>query len=164
MSFAFRKPYRETGPEHRQLTFGVRVLAVFCCVCVMLAAFLVFEVGLFRFSCILCDVPRPGVMKSVGIVLLLLIVPAITDGFQTAVLIEVYRSTDYPLWEAGVVDFLLALPVHMVICSALHARTMRIRVREGLAVWFVEKIVKLAMLSAIAGVVALLVLAREAAN
>ena len=138
---------------------GAQVLGIFCCLGFVLFAVLAFEVAVFRVSCTLCKVPRPGLVRTAGLVLLMLGVPAAVDGAFGGVLIEVYRATNYPLWEAGLVQFFLALPVHMAICSAIHAKVARIRVGQGLAVWLVEKLLKLALLVAVVGVIALLVLA-----
>jgi hypothetical protein len=141
---------------------GAQVLGVLCCLGLVLFAVLAFEVAVFRVSCALCKVPRPGFAKTAGLVLLLLGVPAVVDAVFGGVLVEVYRATNYPLWEAGLVQFFLALPVHMAICSSIHAKTVGIRVGQGLAVWLVEKLLKLALLLAVVGVIALLVLAGPA--
>jgi hypothetical protein len=138
---------------------GAQVLGILCCLGFVLFLALGFEVAIFRIACKLCKVPQPGLLRTVGIVFLLLVVPAFVDGVFGGVLIEVYRATDYPLWEAGLVQFFLALPVHMAICSAIHAKTVGIKVGQGIAVWLVEKLLKLSLLVAVAGIIALLVLA-----
>ncbi len=51
-----------------------------------------------------------------------------------------------------------SLPVHMAICSVIHAKVVQIRIAEGVAVWLVEKLIKLTLLTALAGMVALLLL------
>ncbi|MGL6096018.1 MAG: hypothetical protein ACRC7O_09515 [Fimbriiglobus sp.] len=135
---------------------------VFLCAGVMLLAYLAFEVGLFRLSCLVCGVPRPGAAKSVGVVLGLLLAPILTDGIQTAIVVEVYQFAGYPLWEAGVVNFVLALPVHLLLCSALHARMMGLTFRECLPVWFVEKSIKFGLLLIALGVAAVFVFAGAA--
>jgi hypothetical protein len=138
---------------------GAQVFGVLCCLGFVLFVFLGFEVAVFRISCALCKVPQPGIVRTVGIVFLLLVVPAFVDGVFGGILIEAYEATEYPLWEAGLVQFFLALPVHMAICSAIHARTVGIRVGQGIAVWLVEKLLKLSLLVAIVGIVTVLVLA-----
>jgi hypothetical protein len=49
----------------------------------------------------------------------------------------------------------------MTICSAIHAKMTRIQLGQGIAVWLVEKLMKLILLAAIVGVVALLILAGQ---
>ncbi|HET6574704.1 MAG TPA: hypothetical protein VFG68_13945 [Fimbriiglobus sp.] len=138
---------------------GAQALGILCCLGFVLFVFVGFEVAVFRISCSLCQVPQPGVARTFGLVFLMLVVPAVVDGIFGGVLIEVYKASEYPLWEAGLVQFFLALPVHMAICSAIHARTVGIRVGQGISVWLVEKLLKLALLLAIVGVIAVLVLA-----
>ena len=89
---------------------GAQVFGVLCCLGFVLFVFLGFEVAVFRISCALCKVPQPGVARTFGIVFLLLVIPAVVDGVFGGVLIEVYKATEYPLWEAGLVQFFLALP------------------------------------------------------
>jgi hypothetical protein len=136
-----------------------QALGILCCLGFALFLFLGFEVAVFRISCALCKVPQPGVARTFGIVFLLLAVPAVVDGIFGGILIEVYKATEYPLWEAGLVQFFLALPVHMAICSAIHAKTVGIHVGQGVAVWMVEKLLKLALLVAVVGIITVLVLA-----
>jgi hypothetical protein len=138
---------------------GAQVFGVLCCLGFVLFVFLGFEVAVFRIACALCKVPQPTVARTFGIVFLLLVVPAFVDGVFGGVLIEVYKATEYPLWEAGLVQFFLALPIHMAICSLIHAKTVGVRVGQGVAVWLVEKLLKLALLVAVAGIITLLVLA-----
>lgn len=129
------------------------------CVGVILLVALGFEIMVFRVACALADVPRPSVPRTVGLVLVLLAVPAIVDALTTAGLIEIYRATRYPLWEVAVVEFFLALPIHMVICSAIHARMMGVPMRDGLAVWLVEKLVKFGLFLPVGGLAVLVLLA-----
>lgn len=138
---------------------GAQVFGVLCCLGFVLFVFLGFEVAVFRIACALCKVPQPTVARTFGIVFLLLVVPAVVDGVFGGVLIEVYKATEYPLWEAGLVQFFLALPVHMAICSLIHAKTVGVRVGQGVAVWLVEKLLKLALLVAVVGIITVLVLA-----
>ena len=137
---------------------GALLIFLFC-ILFFLGAMFVFEVVLFRVACALCRVPQPGAIRTVGLVTLLLALPIFADTALGAVLYEAYLAGDYPLWEAGVIEFILALPVHMVLCSAIHSWMMSIRVREGLSVWFVEKMIKLTILAAVVGTFAVLVLA-----
>ena len=126
------------------------------CLGMVLLTVVGFEVFVFRLSCLVCGVPQPGLFRSFGTVGVLLFVPAVVDAVFGAGLAEAYRAGGYPLWEAGLVQFFLALPAHMVICSAIHARLMNLTVGEGLAVWFVDKLLKAVVLLTLVGGVALL--------
>jgi hypothetical protein len=136
-----------------------QVVAVLLCLGTVLFAVLAFEVGAFRLACRLAGVPQPGALRTVGIVLTLLVVPTVADAILAAGLAEVYVAGGYPLWEAGIVEVFVALPVHMAICAAIHARMMNLRLGEGLSVWFVEKALKLGLLLAAVGLVAAFALA-----
>ena len=129
-----------------------QVFGVLCCLGTLLAAVVAFEVGVFRLACGLCRVPLPPHGRTLGLVLTLLIVPAVVDAVFSGLLYEVYTAAAAPLWEAGAVQFFLALPAHMVICSALHSRFMRLPLGDGLAVWLVEKLLKFALLL-VAGII-----------
>ena len=139
-----------------------QVIGFLCCLGVLLGLVLAFEVGVFRLACGLCRVPLPSAGRTVGLVLLLLAVPAVVDGAFGSVLYEVYVRTNYPLWEAGVVQFFLALPAHMAICSFLHCKVMQLPLGRGLAVWLVEKLLKLGLLVLVGGVVGFVVLVAQA--
>ena len=136
------------------------VIFVLCCVAVAAAAVLAFEVAVFRIACGLCRVPRPGPVRTVGLVLALLAVLTVVDAVASAVLYEAYTAAGYPLWEAGLVDFLLSLPIHMVICSTLHAQFLRVPFGQGLAVWLVERLIKFALVAAVVAVVVVWLLLR----
>ena len=63
---------------------------------------------------------------------------------------------------AGFVAFFLGLPVHMAVCSSIHAKMLRRPLSEGISVWLVEKSIKLGLISIGLGIVALLILASKA--
>lgn len=136
--------------------------AIFVLLCLGMTVFLIlaFEVSVFLVACAACRVPRPGVLRTVGLALILVVVPTVVDAVFSGALFEIYRATNYPLWEAGLVGFFISLPVHMAICSVIHAKVVQIRVTEGVAVWLIEKLIKLTLLAAVAGVVALFLLAK----
>ncbi len=122
-----------------------QVFGVVCCLGTLAAMLVAFEVGVFRLACGLCRVPMPPHGRTLTLVLTLLVVPALVDAAFSGLLYEVYTAVGSPLWEAGIVQFFLALPAHMAICSFLHARFMRLPLGDGLAVWLVEKLLKLGL-------------------
>jgi hypothetical protein len=138
-----------------------QAIALLCCVGFVLSVVLAFEVAVFRLACAVCKVPQPGVIRTAGVVVVLLVVPAVVDAVVGGALYEVYKASEYPLWEAGLVQFFIALPVHMTICSAIHAKMVKIHMGQGISVWLVEKLMKLILLAAVVGVVALLILAGQ---
>lgn len=133
------------------------------CVALFLFVIVAFEVAAFLIACRLSDVPSPGLMRGSGIVLILLVVPGIFDAIFGTILFEVYKVRNYPLWEAGLCQFFLAMPLHMGICAFLHAKMMNLQFGQGLSVWLVEKLLKLGVAMVLAGVLAVFYLAGKAA-
>ena len=138
------------------------ILLYLVCGAFVFLAYFVFEVLLFRYSCRLAKVPRPGVLRSVAIVVVVLFAVSLAEGALGGLVREAYVFGGYPLWEAGFVAFFLGLPVHMAVCSALHAKMLGRPLSEGLSVWLVEKSIKLGLISIGAGIFALLILANKA--
>ena len=136
----------------------IALLLALACLGVALVLFLVFEIAIFRLACGLSGVPRPATGHSFLVVGILLIAPGIIDGFGYAILHAIYRASRYPLWEADVVQFFLAVPFHMAICSFIHSKLMRVPVGDALGVWFVEKLLKLGVISLAAGLVGIALL------
>ena len=136
---------------------------LFAMLCLAMILFLVvsFEVATFLMACKLSDVPSPGLMRGFGIVMVLLVIPGIFDAIFGSVLFEIYKAADYPLWEAGLCQFFLALPMHMGLCAVIHAKMMGLKLGQGLTVWLVEKVLKLGVAAVIAGVVAMFFLAGQ---
>ena len=141
---------------------GGQVFATLLCFAGVIFVLLGFEITVFRIACLACRVPQPGFFRSIGMVMVLLVVPAVVDGIVGSVLFELYKASNYPLWEAGLVQFFLALPIHMAICSTIHAKMMSLRLGQGIEVWFVEKVMKFTLLLLIVGAVALVFFLKQA--
>ena len=141
---------------------GPQLLLFLACGAFVFLAYFVFEVLLFRYSCRLAKVPRPGFLRSVAIVVVVLFAVSLAEGALGGLVREAYVFGGYPLWEAGFVAFFLGLPVHMAVCSALHAKMLGRPLSEGLSVWLVEKSIKLGLISIGAGIFALLILVNKA--
>ena len=134
------------------------VLIVACGLFVVLAYF-AFEVMLFRLSCALARLPRPSVPRSVGIVFAVAFAVSVAEGLLGVGVTRAYQAGGYPLWEAGLVGFLLGLPLHMLVCAYIHSRMTGIRLDDGIAVWKIEKSIKFGVLlvgGAVVGIVFLL--------
>jgi len=128
-----------------------------CCLGFILIVVLAFEVLIFRAACSLCHVHQPGFLRTIGLVVTILTVLTGVNAVLSGVLYEVYTATNYPLWEAFLVDFFLALPIHMGICTVIHSKFVRIPMSHGLSVWLVEKLIKFALGVVLVGVIALII-------
>ncbi len=138
----------------------VQLVLVLACVAAVLAAFFAFEIAIFRVSCRMSGLPTPHFLRAAAVVSVLLSVPGVIDAVVFGLLDSAYRASNYPLWEAKLVQFALALPVHMAICSALHARMIGVRLADAVSVWLVEKFLKLLIVLGLAAVVAIALLSR----
>ena len=141
---------------------GPQLLLFLACGAFVLLAYFVFEVLVFRYSCKLARVPRPSLLRSISIVIVVLFAVSVAEGALGSIIREAYVAGGYPLWEAGFVAFFLGLPVHMAVCSALHAKMLGRPLSEGLSVWIVEKSIKLGLISVGAGNFALWIRANKA--
>jgi len=131
----------------------IQPIVLFICLATVVALVISFELFIFRLACLLCRVKQPSFFKSMGMVSILLVTPALVDAVAGAMFFRLYKDSGYPLWEAGVVQFVLALPVHMLLCAWIHSKMMQLSFSECLAVWFVEKLLKLLLvLLGLAGV------------
>ena len=141
---------------------GAPLLLFLACAAFVLITYFLFEIMLFRFSCKLAKVPRPSLFRSASIVIVVIFAVTVAEGALGSMIREAYVLGGYPLWEAGFVAFFLGLPVHMAVCSALHAKMLGRPLSEGLSVWLVEKSIKLGLISVGAGIFALLIFANKA--
>ena len=74
---------------------------------------------------------------------------------------EAGRAAGLPRWESGVITFFLALPIDLVITSAMHSGLMGIKFGKGIEVWFVQRLIQLSIVAAIVFVVALVILVQN---
>ena len=136
---------------------GQFIVALFCLGLIGFF-FIGFELLVFRVACAVCSVEQVSFIRAMSLLAAIKLVPWIVIGLLSGLLYAAYERANYPLWEAGIVWFLLALPIQMALCGVIHAKIMNIRLGEGVAVWFVEKTVKSILLLAIIGVIALFIL------
>ena len=136
---------------------GQFIVALFCLGTIGLF-FIGFELLVFRIACAICSVEQPSFIRTISVLAAIKLIPWIVIGLLSGLLYAAYEKANYPLWEAGIVWFLLALPIQMALCGVIHAKIMNIRLGEGVAVWFVEKTVKSALMLAVVGVITLFIL------
>lgn len=136
------------------------VFVLFACFCLLLAApvALFLLTFIFRLSCTLCGLPRPGVLISTG----KLFVSWVTVSIAVAVLYMIVQAVcvaaNVPRWEARPATWLLALPVDLVLSSGIHAGLTRIRFGKAVEVWFVQRLILLSILIVILFIIAVVML------
>ena len=130
------------------------IIIAFACIGVMLFALLAFAVFIFMMACRWCGVERPRFPAAAGIVIVSWVVWTIVEAILVAVLQYVYESAGYPLWEARIVSFFLALPLDLTIATGLHMALMRAPLGKAVEVWYIQRLILLAIVLALTAVVA----------
>lgn len=134
------------------------ILTVIAVVLSLLIGYLLLQVLIFRISCQLCGVPAESIAREIGIMAILLVVTHLLDAFLGGILYEIYTFAGYPLWEAALVLFFLALPIHMLVATFIHAKLGRVSWSRALAVWFVDKMILFTLFGGILTLVVLVIL------
>jgi hypothetical protein len=129
---------------------AAQLLLGLVCIGFVVVGFLATWVMFFRLSCRLCDLESPTVTRTLGIVIVTFVAGLIAESMLAASVRFVYQQSKLPLWESGVTAFFLGLPVDMVVNAAIHAGMMRIAMGKGIEVWFVQRIMLLAVFVPIA--------------
>ena len=128
--------------------------------------FLMLPLGLFLFtyifrqSCVLSGLPKPSVLSATGHLFLITVAQFFADLIMVQLVEWGCRSAAVPQWEARIIIFFLFLPIDLVISSGIHAGLMGIRFGKGIEVWFVQRLIYLSIVAAIAFVAAIVFLVR----
>ncbi len=100
---------------------------------------------IFRQACVLCGLPKPSVVTSAGVMLLIRVSTFVTEAVVEVIVAESSRVAGLPRWEAGIIVFFLILPIDLLISAGLHAGLMNIRFGKGIEVWFVQWLIILSI-------------------
>ena len=135
------------------------VLLACCFLGVLLVPLILFLLTyVYRLACVLCGLQRPTVLNASGVMLVTFVSVVLAESIMGALVELACKSARLPAWEAGVIFFFLFLPVDLIISSGIHAGLMGIRFGKGIEVWFVQRLIYLSLVAAIAFVAALVVL------
>lgn len=136
------------------------VLFLFCCVVgILLIPLTLFVLTyVYRVACVLCGLPRPSVLNASGVMLVTVVCVGLAESIMGAFVEFACHAARLPPWEAGVIIFFLVLPIDLVISSGVHAGLMGVRFGKGIEVWFVQRLIYLSLLAAVAFVAAVVVL------
>jgi hypothetical protein len=121
-----------------------------CCFLLILLTpvFLYLLTYIFRLACSLCGLKKPSILAASGIILVKFVVEGIAEAILKSIVELAGNQAGLPRWEIGIVTFFLALPVDLLIASAIHAGLMGIKFGKGIEVWFVERLIQLSILAA----------------
>lgn len=137
------------------------VLVLACCffLVLLIPVLLFLFTYIFRQACVLCGIPKPSVLTAFGVMLLIRISTTVSEAVMDVIVTESCRAAGLPRWEAGIIVLLLFLPIDLLISAGLHAALMNIKFGKGIEVWFVQWLIILSILIALAFVAVLVYLA-----
>jgi hypothetical protein len=136
-------------------------LLVCCCLFILLLPGLLFLFTyIFRQACALSGLEKPPVLVATAHLFLI----TLAQFFADLVMVELVKwgceAANVPDWEADIMIFFLFLPIDLVISSAIHAGLMGVKFGKGIEVWFVQRLIWLSIVAAIAFVAAIVFLVR----
>jgi hypothetical protein len=136
-------------------------LCLCCCVFVIsLPGLLFLFTYIFRQSCAISGLPKPTIIAASVHLVLITIAQFIVDLIMVEVVEYGCGLAAVPQWEARIIIFFLFLPIDLVISSAIHSGLMGIKFGKGIEVWFVQRLIWLSIVAAIALVAAIVLLIR----
>ena len=136
---------------------------IFCCFFIlMLVPVTLFLVTfIYRWSCVLCGLPRPTVLVASGIMFVAWLSLLMAVGVLRAVVHEACTAAGLPRWEAGIIVFLLALPMDLLISAGIESGLMGVRFGKGVEMWYTQRLIQLSIVAAIGFVVGVVLLIRH---
>lgn len=132
-------------------------LCVFLLLLVPVVLFLL--TATYRQACVLCGLRKPSLMQATGVMFVTWLPVVVAVAVMRLIVHRACAAAGVPPWEAGLIVFFLAFPIDLVICSVLEAELMGIAVGKGIEIWFVQRLIQLGIVLAIALVAVLIILA-----
>jgi hypothetical protein len=117
--------------------------------------------GIYRWSCVLCGVPKPNVIVAAGIMFVgwlsfVMAVSVVREGIHAAT-----AAAGLPRWESSIIVFLLALPIDLVISAGIESSLMGVRFGKGVEIWYTQRLIQLTLIATIGFVVGIIVLIQQ---
>jgi hypothetical protein len=142
----------------------VNAVAFLCCCAVVL---LMVPVALFlltfiyRWSCVLCGLPKPTVLVASGIMFVAWLSLVMAVAVLEAVVHEACAWGGLPQWEARIIVYLLALPLDLLISAGIESGLMGARFGKGVELWYTQRLILLSILAVVGLVVGIVLLIRQ---
>ncbi len=138
------------------------IACAFCFFMVMLVPVTLFALTfIYRWSCVLCGLPKPTVLVASGIMFVAWLSLVMAVGVLRTVVHEACNAAGLPRGEAGIIVFLLALPLDLLISAGIESGLMGVRFGKGVEVWYTQRLIQLSIVLAIGFVVALIILIQQ---
>jgi hypothetical protein len=116
---------------------------------------------IFRQACAWSGLPKPSILTAAGVMILIRISTTISEALMNYAVSKTCEWAGFPDWETSIIVIFLFLPIDMLISSGLHSGLMNIKFGKGIEVWFVQGLIILTMLAAIAFVVGVYLLVKH---
>lgn len=143
---------------------GLVVVAFFCCFLLLLVPVGLFLVTfIYRWSCSICGLPKPTVLVAAGIMFVAWLSLVLAVGVLEVIVHEACTVAGVPRWEAGIILFLLALPVDLIISAGIESGLMGVRFGKGVEVWYTQRLIQLTIIATIGFIIGLIVLIQQLA-
>jgi hypothetical protein len=144
---------------------GNPVFFFLCCfftlMMVPVALFLV--TFIYRWSCVLCGLPKPTVLVASGIMFVAWLSLVMAVGVLRVVVHEACSAAGLPKWEASIIVFLLALPIDLLISAGIESGLMGVPFGKGVEMWYTQRLIQLSIDAAVGLVAGLVVLIQQLA-
>jgi hypothetical protein len=116
---------------------------------------------IYRWSCVLCGLPKPNVVVAAGIMFvawlsLVMAVSVLREAVHAAT-----AAAGLPRWESSIIVFLLALPVDLTISAGIESSLMGVRFGKGVELWYTQRLIQLSIVAAIGFVIGIIVLVQQ---
>jgi hypothetical protein len=137
-------------------------LLCFCFVLVMMLPAALFLVTfIYRWSCVIVGLPKPSVLVAAGIMFVAWLSLVLAVGVLELIVREACAAAGVPRWEAGIIVFLLALPLDLSISAAIESGLMSVRFGKCVELWYTQRLIQLTIIAAVGFVIGVIVLVRQ---
>ena len=118
---------------------------------------------IYRWSCVLCGLPKPTVLVASGIMFVAWLSLVMAVGVLRVVVHETCSAAGLPRWEASIIVFLLAMPIDLLISAGIESGLMGVPFGKGVEMWYTQRLIQLSIVAAIGFVAGLVVLIQQLA-
>ena len=141
------------------------LVAFICCffLLMMVPVALFLLTFIYRWSCSLCGLPKPTVLVASGIMFVAWLSLVMAVGVLRVLVHEGCAAVGLPRWEAGIIVFLLALPIDLLISAGIESGLMGVPFGKGVEMWYTQRLIQLSIVAAIGLVAGLVVLIQQLA-
>src|SRR5262245_66452395 len=116
---------------------------------------------IYRWSCVLCGLPKPTVMVAAGLMFVAWVSLVMAIGVLRVAVDEACDAVGLPPWEAGIIVFLLALPIDLLISAGIEAGLMGVRFGKGVEMWYTQRLILLTILATVGCIIGVIVLIQQ---